>query len=491
MFPDRDFDFGQDRPYGSADLVRDLAVDTVVEAMADGDAFVSEVCSTALLCRTGAANVVAYRQDVQRDLAHLPDLAAELYGLAGDALAKERSERYGMIGHSAEVILGRAVRVLDQLTSSFRDLRELAGRYRPSVASTALAGFFDQVAAELSEGYLHELTVRLHELDFPHGVEVTVHLGPGDVGTDYRLARPPEHHEGVLDRLRGRTEPSFTVSVPDYDDAGARILSSLRGRAITEVARVVADATTDVLGFFETLQAEAGFYLGCGRLRRRIEALGLPTTVPEARSQRENALDVNGLYDVSLALRLGGRVVGNDIHADGMSLVVVTGANQGGKSTFLRSVGLAQVMLGAGMFIGARNGHLSTDAGLFTHYRREEDPTMQHGKLDEELARMSGIADHLAAGSLLLSNESFAATNEREGSEIAEQILRALRDSGIRAIFITHLYELTSRLQRSEGPGVKFLRAERLEGGERTYRLLEAPPLPTSYGTDLYDEIFG
>ena len=47
---------------------------------------------------------------------------------------------------------------------------------------------------------------------------------------------------------------------------------------------------------------------------------------------------------------------------------------------------------------------------------------MERGKFDEELRRISEIVDHVASHSLILFNESFAATNEREGSEIARQI---------------------------------------------------------------------
>ena len=125
----------------------------------------------------------------------------------------------------------------------------------------------------------------------------------------------------------------------------------------------------------------------------------------------------------------------------GKSLVVITGANQGGKSTFLRAVGLAQLMLQAGMFVGAETFAADARDGIFTHYKREEDSAMDHGKLDEELDRMSTIAGWLLPGSLLLSNESFASTNEREGSEIARQVLAALTESGVKVVFVTHLFD--------------------------------------------------
>jgi DNA mismatch repair ATPase MutS len=115
---------------------------------------------------------------------------------------------------------------------------------------------------------------------------------------------------------------------------------------------------------------------------------------------------------------------------------------------------------------------------------------MKHGKLDEELARMSDMANHLAPNALVLFNESFAATNEREGSEIARQIVCALLERGVTVYFVTHHYDFAHSLfERKTGQAV-FLRAERCEDGTRTFRLVEGEPLETSYGEDLYREIF-
>lgn len=75
-------------------------------------------------------------------------------------------------------------------------------------------------------------------------------------------------------------------------------------------------------------------------------------------------------------------------------------------------------MVQAGLFVSADSFTADVRTRLFTHYRREEDTEMESGKLDEELARMNDIASLVTPGAMVLFNESFAATNEREGSEI-------------------------------------------------------------------------
>lgn len=148
------------------------------------------------------------------------------------------------------------------------------------------------------------------------------------------------------------------------------------------------------------------------------------------------------------------------------------------------------MMMQAGMFVPASAFRANIARGIFTHFKREEDATMKSGKLDEELGRMSEIVDHLATRSMVLFNEFFAATNEREGSEIARNIVEALTERGVEAFFVTHLFEFAHELYGRNLPNAMFLRAERRADGTRTFKLREARPLQTSFGEDLYNRIF-
>jgi DNA mismatch repair ATPase MutS len=128
--------------------------------------------------------------------------------------------------------------------------------------------------------------------------------------------------------------------------------------------------------------------------------------------------------------------------------------------------------------------------GLFTHFKREEDATMKSGKFDEELSRMNQIVDLLTPHAFILFNESFAATNEREGSEIARQIVSALLEQGQRVAFVNHQFALAHGFLEKPLDSALFLRADRLEDGRRTFKLIEGEPLSTSFGKDVYREVF-
>jgi DNA mismatch repair ATPase MutS len=92
---------------------------------------------------------------------------------------------------------------------------------------------------------------------------------------------------------------------------------------------------------------------------------------------------------------------------------------------------------------------------------------------------------------MVLFNESFAATNEREGSEIARQIVRALLEKRIKIFYVTHLYDFAYSVRKNRIGNAIFLRAERRSDGVRTFKIIEGEPLQTSYGEDLYISIFG
>jgi DNA mismatch repair ATPase MutS len=152
---------------------------------------------------------------------------------------------------------------------------------------------------------------------------------------------------------------------------------------------------------------------------------------------------------------------------------------------------VAQLMMQCGLFVTARSFQANVIRRIFTHFIREEDASMASGRLDEELRRMSAMASRVRPHCLVLFNESFAGTNEREGAEIGYQIVRALLNAEIKVFFVTHRFAFAERFHRQYARSTLFLRAEREPDGRRNYKLAVNDPLPTSYGEDLYYQLGG
>ena len=487
MHAESDFDLAADLPAQEPALTADLELETLLRTMAAGDELIFDVAKRALLLSLRDPDAIVYRQRVLTECLEHPAVVRNLYDLAGEALKAEKAIWGSLLRDAPRSMLGTMVQKMEVFVDFLRRLRAMADEHADKFDSAGFTRFFAMLREELDEPYIEQIESHLKALKFNRGMLMSARLTTGNKGTGYTLREPRE--QSLFGRMFDRSGYSFTI--PDRDENGWRALSALEERGVNLVANATAQSVDHVHSFFVMLRVEIGFYVGCLNLAERLAKLGQPTVFPVPIASAEQALSARGLYDVCLRLTTSETVVGNDLDADEKSLVMITGANQGGKSTFLRSIGLAQLMTQAGMFVGGDALRLSVCDGVFTHYKREEDETMESGKLDEELARLSEVAGLIAPNCLLLCNESFAATNEREGSEIARQVVTALLEAGVKVLFVTHMFDLASSFHRQELATALFLRAERGSDGARPFKIAEGEPLPTSYGEDSYRKIFG
>lgn len=495
MHRDHDFDLKAQLPDNAAHLIQDLELGTLLQAMAADDPFLLDVAKKALLSGLGNdIGTILYRQQIVKDCLANPELVRTLYGLAVEAIEQKKGHYFGFLSNYPSGILSGSIEMLEMFVGVLKKLRAIAESEAPRFQSEGFTNIFAMLKAEFSDDYFARIAAHLSDLHFKHGVLVSAQPGIGNKGTNYVLRQPrspgPNWLDRRLDRLLGRAPPSYTFYIADRDMAGAQALSQLRDRGIHLVANALAQSMDHILAFFEMLRVELAFYVGCLNLQGRLASLAAPIcfAAPQPMDIRQHRFDE--LFDVCLALSMGKKPVGNSVDADRRNLVLITGANQGGKSSFLRSIGLAQLMMQCGMFVGAESFAAELCTGLFTHYKREEDATMKSGKFDEELGRMSEIAEWVRPNAVVLFNESFASTNEREGSEIARQIVSALLERNVKVFFVTHQYQFAHDFFSSKRDDVLFLRADRQADGTRTFRLVEAAPLATSYGEDLYQEVF-
>jgi Mismatch repair ATPase (MutS family) len=490
MYRDQDFLLRGDVEWGADTLIADLELKTLFATMAAGDAFLLDVARKGVMTSLHDPQQIIYRQDVLRDCVDNASTVRNLYAIAVEAIEIERKSYLGFFSHYPAAILSAARELMQAFIAVLVKLRQVADQSAGDFRSEGFRTFFAMIQRELGDDYFGTLDEHLKELRFRNGTLISSGLGKGNKGIAYILRKPNELDRNILKRLFERKPPSLTFHIADRDEAGARALGELEARGINLVADAVAQSADHVLSFFHMLRTELGFYIGCLNLGNELGAKGQSMCYPQPAPLTERQHTFDGLYDVCLALRLQTAVVPNDVDAHDADLVIVTGANEGGKSTFLRSIGLAQMMMQAGMMVGSKTFRANVCAGLFTHYKREEDASMTSGKFDEELVRMNEVANHVLPDSFVLFNESFASTNEREGSEVARQIVRALIEKRVKVFFVTHMYEFAHSLYETMKTGAVFLRAERREGGERTFRVSPGEPLETSYGEDLYRNIF-
>jgi DNA mismatch repair ATPase MutS len=491
MYQDRDFDLKRQLPVNEQALIQDLELNTLFNAMALGDNFLFEVARKVVLSGVSDLDTFTYRQNILKDCLKNSSVVREIYNIPIESIENKKKHWMGFFRKLPSSVLHGSVEMLQMFVSLLKKLKNIADEHADKFESEGFTAFFTMIKKELDDEYFASVQNHLRELKFRGGVLISAELGNGNEGANYILRKPNDKKQSWMERIFSPKRPVYSFYIADRDESGARALADLRDRGINLVANALAQSADHVDSFLEMLRIELAFYIGCLNLYEQLTQLGNPISFPVPVASSERRHSFQGLYDVSLALTMKQKVVGNDVNADNKDLVVITGANQGGKSTFLRSIGLAQLMMQCGMFVPAESFCANVCDGLFTHYGREEDAAMKSGKLDEELGRMSDIVEKITSNSLVLFNESFAATNAREGSEIARQIVSALLEKRVKIFFVTHLYEFAHGFYDKEMKNAEFLRAERRTDGRRTFRLIEGEPLQTSYGEDLYKRIFG
>jgi DNA mismatch repair ATPase MutS len=489
----KNFDPTQELPPIEAALMQDLELNTVFEAMAQGDEFLYGVAVPAVLSSLDEPDTITYRQEILSDCLKQPDVVRQIYQIPIEFMVRKRKHWWNTWSpHSSPgSILSDTRGLLELSVDLLRTLKQIADEHAGEFKSPGFSRFFAMIQQELDDDYLAVVENHLEALKFNRGVLLSAELGRGNEGANYVLRQSNPDDRNWIKRTFVSKSAGYSFTLHPRDDHGARALGELRERGVNRVANAVAQSADHVESFFNALRLELAFYVGCLNLAGQLDQLREPIAFPQPTPAGERRLCCAGLYDIALALTMKQKVVSNDVAADGKDLVIITGANQGGKSTFLRSIGLAQLMMQCGMFVPAESFSANVSCGLFTHYKREEDASMKSGKFDEELSRMSAIIGAISPDALILFNESFAATNDREGSEIARQIIRTLLEKRIKIFFVTHLYEFAHSFYDKKMENAMFLRAERQSDGKRTFKLIEREPLPTSYGKDSYERIFG
>lgn len=485
----QDFDFDR-KAKPSCDwetLCDDLELKRIISVMAGGDSLVEDVCGQALSHSLKNMEEIRYRQEVLKDCIHNADTIRKLYEITCETKEKKGSlwswlspDQYLSSNYSS------AVKFLKLYSEELRNIRDTMVHDSQNFKAKGWKRFIAMLQDELDDDYFAQVHSLLDELkdEDDKGILISADLGDYCQGVDYVLRRKEEKHFS----WDWHFAPSFSLA--PRDDAGASDFGKRRDRAINESTNVLAQSAEHIGNFFLNLQQELAFYVGCLNLHDKMKELRMPLCIPEFLSLQSENRNFNNLYDISLALTKNTSVIGNRLCAEDKRLYIITGANQGGKSTFLRSIGQAQLMMQCGIFVGAESFQAPIRNKIFTHFKKEEDSSMQSGKLDEELSRMNQIANQITPWSLILFNESFAATNEREGSEICRQITKALIDNKIEVFSVTHLYAYAISFLQDGRQDVLYLTAQRSEDGTRSFQIVPGKPLQTAYGEDLYRKIF-
>lgn len=465
-------------------LYKDLNLEPVFRAAAGKDAFLGQILRETLFSRHSPTREEAVlRQTLLRELLPREEQVAGLY----DFLMSRIRDYEGLYSGTTPSF-AREFPVRSKLANAlalFRLLIEGANEAARSLAALAgqvLSPVFRAVAEEFG-GLYGDIAQERSVLELVSAVNESgvMHLRAG-LGNGLK----PGGIELIVDSgvsADKRNKGKDLTGIAIQDQA-----NQLRTGVLRKLLAVVNEVSAIVLRDLRQLAYGLGFYTACGRLYRALGVWGSPVAFPDLTDDRET-LCFQGLIDLTLGLQNGRCPVGNSLDCGGKRLFLLSGANQGGKSTFLRSLGAALLMARCGMFVAAERFACRSFSILLTHFCHSEEGEM--GRLETELSLLQSLLRHGDRDAILLMNESFSSTSEQAASQLADQVLTALYDAGVSVFFVTHFFRLADGFAKKELDGILFATASRDGAGARTFRIKEARPERTSYGMDIYREVFG
>lgn len=439
-------------------------------------------------------DTIQYRHDIMRDLENI-DLFdhirafARAMRLMRDHLAQADKLHYNYQKErwfldAVEVYCDAINRLVDDLASvdlssrGFLALRGYVTDYASSGRFTSLLGETKRLQADLSAVKYcllikgNSIKVRKYdsESDYSVDVEATFEKFKQGAVKDYRVKflnlQDMNHVEAKILDLVAQLYPEVFSELDDY---------CARNRSYLD----------ETIGVFDR---EIQFYVSYLDYVALFKRLGLRFCYPQVSSNCKEIYDYEG-FDLALAYKLSAEtssVICNDFYLTGKErIIVVSGPNQGGKTTFARSFGQVHYLASLGCPVPGREAQLFLFDRLFTHFEKVEDITNLRGKLQDDLVRIHDVLNQATSDSVIILNEIFTSTTIEDAIFLGKEVMERIIALDALCVCVTFIDELASLGEKT----VSMVSTIVPENPTlRTYKILRRPADGLSYAISIAEK---
>ena len=470
--------------------------------------------------------VMNYRLDALEDIMHNPKLSPALHTAADRLLETEKKNSGGNGSPDSFTALGDRIEMLDSYISCMESLNTLSQELGGSIKSSAFKSFFSIIKERCECGEFIQMKRDISELkeafsqkirSVTVAINFNAEMRPISAGIVNFSDKPAGEKQNVFDRLFYKTSAySETVvsgklrsGVPNEDgylnEADKALFEALEKLTSSYMRRLESALRAyDRLSFqkISMLSDQLDIFDGMTAIAASCEARGIKMCRPEF-SDTPRTARLTDLFDPCFYFKAAAAdseakgddlVVTNSLEMDDSGrFFILTGANNGGKTTFLRGAGLCFLMAQTGFYVPAAACVISPCDFIFTHFPKEEETGINASRFTTEIKDLKIISDLVSENSLLLMNESIQSTTPKECAEIAGEITRIFCIIGVRGIYATHITELALMCDDitadpdCRSVPVSIVATVDEESGKRLYKIKRGQPLKQSYAMDIFN----
>ncbi len=514
------------------DLISDMMLDTLAKLICNSNAYKMQQILTELCTDIETIN---YRLDIIDDLLAMPELVDTLKKIVRIMIDNDKGNIYGLLTPDSFTTLDSAVtafeayiqcidymhtfdqkrggsaksagvrKMLDffercyndkHYKSLCEDIKELREKIKGRIKSVLVAINLDEALVPISAGIVEildkEYTKKPTVLDriIYHGAKFNDNNVIGGLRERYEYEGNDKNSK---DRIVNASEKALFAELDKYTKKYVELIDE----ALDEYKAI---------GFKDvySIEYQLDYYTGIIAMIKNVRAKGLEMCRPKLLPASERRAVIKGIFDpvyfseaavYNLSHKEKREVITNDISlTPEKGFYILTGANNGGKTTFVRAVGLCQIMAQAGLYVPAGECEISVCDMVYTHFPKEEQKGIDASRFTTEIKQFKEISEVITNKSLILMNESIQSTTPRECVDIAVSLVDIFAVLGVRGVFATHLVDIAPKalkLNTTEklNTGIESITVCVEEStGRRLYRIAEGLPADTSYAGTIFEK---